>query len=153
MPKIEALLSNLALRNEKKLIVIISSWFDSTQKQIRKDLTEKFQKSFATELTDWEFIEKDGISKIKPVSLEIFQSGGNAAYKYLAIEGTFDVVNVRSVKAVNGFCSHLVKEVSKNTKKGINTYVQAGIKEGKSMPKIAKELKPLVGFPLRKRHK
>jgi len=74
------------------------------------------------------------------------QSGGNAAYRHLAVQGSFDVLNVPAVRAVNKFCSKLVTDVTANTKKGINTYVKYGIKEGHSMPKIARDLRPLVGL-------
>lgn len=126
--------------------VSLQEWMDSTQKQIRRDLTSKYQKSVVSTLTDWELIESQGIKTIKPATLGIIQTGGNVAYKNLAIAGSFDIVNIPAVKAVNKFCSKLVTEVTANTKKGINTYIKYGIKEGYSMPKIARDLRPLVGL-------
>jgi hypothetical protein len=143
---IERMLSSLALRNERLLRVPLREWFDFTQKQIRRDLTSKYQKSVVTKLTDWELIQSQGETIIKPAALEIMRTSGNAAYQYLAITGSFDVINVQAVKAVNKFGSKLVREVTKKTKQGINVYVKHGIKQGWSMPKIAKELRPLVGL-------
>jgi hypothetical protein len=119
---------------------------DFAQKQIKRDLAEKYQKSVVSELTDWELIESQGITTIKPAALEIMQTSGNAAYKHLAIAGSFDVINIPAVKAVNKFCSKLVVDVTKKTKDGINVFVKHGIKQGYSMPKIARQLKPLVGL-------
>lgn len=145
-PRIQNVLSRLNRRNERILQPVLQEWMDFIQKQIKRDLVEKFQKSFASELTDWEVIEKQGVTTIKPAALKIMLSGGTAAYKHLAIAGSFDVLNVRAIKAVNKFCSKLVKEITKNTKKGINAYVKHGIKQGWSMSKVARAIRPLVGL-------
>lgn len=145
-PKIQDVLNNLAIKNERLLQVVLQEWMNFAQKQIKRDLLSKYQKSMVAELTDWEIIENQGVRTIKPVALEIMQTGGNAAYKHLAIMGSFDVLNVQAVKAVEKFCSKLVTNVTAETKKGINTYVKHGIKQGHSMPKIARELRPLVGL-------
>jgi len=149
MPKIKNILNNLERRNERLLRVPLQVWMNFTQQQIRHDLTEKYQKSAASKLTDWQLIQNQGMTTIKPAALEIIKSGGNVAYTVLAVQGAFDVVNIPAVKAVNKFCSELVTEVTKNTKKGINVFIKQGIKDGKSMPKIARELKPLVGLTAR----
>jgi len=146
MPKILTILDNLAIRNERLLRVPLQEWMDFSQKQIRDALTEKYQKSVTAKLTDWELIQSQGETTIKPAVLEIMRTGGNAAYRHLAIEGSFDVINVAAIKAVNKFCSKLVKDVTANTKKGINVYIKHGIKEGYSMSKIARNLRPLVGL-------
>lgn len=146
MPKIENILSSLARRNERLLQVAVREWMDFAQKQIRQDLAEKYEKSVASKLTDWEIIQNQGERTIKPAALEIMRTGGNAAYKHLAIAGSFDVLNVPAIKAVEKFCSKLVTDVTAQTKKGINTYVKHGIKQGYSMPKIARDLRPLVGL-------
>ena len=149
MPKIQDILDSLAIRNERLLQVALRKWFDSTQKQIRHDLSSKYAKSadsITSKLTDWELIESQSITTIKPAAVDIMQAGGDAAYKHLAIEGSFDIVNVPAVKAVNKFCAKLVTDVTVKTKQGIKTYIKYGIKEGYSMPKIARELRPLVGL-------
>lgn len=145
-PKIQNVLNSLVRRNERLMRVAVREWMNFIQKQIRQDLAEKYQKSVASELTDWELINNQGVKTIKPAALEIMRTGGDAAYKHLAIVGSFDVLNVPAVKAVDKFCSKLVTEVTAKTKKGINAYVKHGIKEGYSMPKIAGDLRPLVGL-------
>jgi len=143
---IEVVLSNLAIRNERILRVPLQQWMGFANAQIKRDLASKFKKSVTSKLTDWQFIEEQGKKTLKPASLKIMQSGGNAAYKQLAISGSFDVLNVRAVKAAEKFTAKLVKDVTANTKKGIRTYISAGVKAGKAMPTIAKELRPLVGL-------
>ena len=144
--KIEALLSNLALRNERILQPIIEAWLSSARKQIVTDLKSRYEKSVVTRLTDWKVIEENGVKKIKPAILEIMQTGGNAAYKYLAIQGAFDVVNVRAIKAAEKLCAKLVREVTDNTKKAIRAFIKDGIERGYSMPEISRQLRPIVGL-------
>lgn len=149
MPKIQNILDSLLRRNERLMRIALREWFNFTQKQIRQDLTSKYVKSassITSKLTDWELIESQGITTIKPAAVEIMQSSGNVAYRHLAIAGSFDIVNVPAVRAVNKFCSKLVTDVTANTKKGINTYIKHGIKEGHSMSKVARDLRPLVGL-------
>lgn len=143
------MLDNLLKKNERILRPSLTLWFDFAQKQIRRDLTSKYQKSASSvtsKLTDWELIEEQGKTLIKPAVLEIMQTSGNAAYKHLAISGSFDVLNVPAVRAVNKFVAKLVTDVTVETKKGIKTYIKYGIKEGKSMSAIAREMRPLVGL-------
>lgn len=144
MPKIQNILNNLIRINERTMEVALRDWMKFTQKQIEQDLTSKYSKSAASitsKLTDWKLIEEQGVKTIKPAAVSIMQSGGNAAYKQLAIAGSFDVVNIEAVKTVNKFCSKLVTSVTAKTKKGINLYIKHGIKEGYSMAKIARDLR------------
>jgi len=144
--KIQVALNNLATRNERILQPVLRKWFFFMKKQILYDLSAKFKKDITSELTDWELIEGEGIKIIKPAAIKIFESGANRAYKQLAIAGSFDIINIPAVRAVNKFCAKLVKDVTAGTKKGIRTFIRHGIKEGMPMPKIARKLRPLVGL-------
>jgi len=140
----------LLRRNEKILREAIREWFSLTFKQIRDDLTRKFIKATASEitaeLTHWETIKGNGVRTIKPAVLTVIGNGGQKAYELLRISGTFDVLNVRAIKIAEGLCAKLVKDVTKGTKAGIRTYISTGVKEGESMDKVARGLRPLVGL-------
>ncbi len=97
-------------------------------------------------LTDWKYLQQQGEDILKPATLSIMQSGGGEAYKLFQVEGAFDILNPESVKAAQKFTADMVVQVNGETKKGIRTFITAGVKEGKSMPKIAKELRPLIGL-------
>lgn len=141
-----AKLDRLLSRNKNTMLLAVRKWFDFMHKQIVSDLTSKFVKDITSELTDWEFIEEQGEKILKPIALTIMQTGGQEAYKLFRVSGSFDVLNVEAVKAAEKFCATLVREVSQKTKEGIRTFISMGIKEGKSMTKIARELRPLVGL-------
>ncbi len=130
----------------------INSWLKQTNKQIIKDLTKKFIKKKATApqivatLTDWEEIEDNGKRIFKPAVLNIMARSGNKALEIAGVEASFDVLNAKSVAIAEKICSKLVREVLDETKKAISGIIKVGIKEGKSMGQIAKEIRPLVGL-------
>lgn len=137
-------------KNERIMQAAVVKWFDFALKQIRRDLARKFTKDYAAdvtaELTYWKEIEGNGVRAIKPATLTIMGNGAQEAYRIAELEGTFDVLNVRAVKLADKICAKMVTNVTNKTKEGIRTYISAGIKDGKSMPKIARELRPIVGL-------
>jgi len=124
----------------------VREWFSYAIKQIQSDLRTKFQKDITSTLTDWEFIQDKGKDIIKPATLTVMSNGGEQSYNLLQAKGSFDVLNVVSVRAAEKFTADLVRQVTNETKKGIRTFISAGVKEGKSMDKIAREVRPLVGL-------
>lgn len=160
----KALRNKTKIRHEQNLLLdknyrimypVIVKWMNYTNAQIIKALNKKYinksiQKTevgkIVTKLTDWGKLEKDGIMMVKPATLEIFETGGNEAFKIAGIGGAFDVVNIEAVNIVNEICSKDIKDILDNTKKSINTLIKTGIKEGQAMGKIAKQIRPLVGL-------
>lgn len=141
---------NLLSRNERDMRRGLRIWFAGTIKQVRSDLIQQFaKKDITTYLTDWKRIEDNGKVILKPVVLEVTRKGGQLSYKSLGVADKFDVTNPRAVANVNKHCAKLVREVTTETKKGIRTFINAGIKQGKGMPQIARELRPIVGLTKR----
>jgi len=150
-------INRLAEENYKTFLPKVREWMRFTNNEINKAFSKKyirksveFQKDKAiditTELLDWETLNEDGKRMLKPAGLDIMAKSGNEAYKIAGIEASFDILNPEAVKAVDKICSKLVKEVNKETKQSINHIIREGIKEGKSMGRVAKELRPLVGL-------
>lgn len=109
---------------------------------IRKDVAQQI----ALELTDWQIIEKEGLTTIKPVILEIVKKAGENTTKLFDIKSSFDIVNVRSVELAEQITARLVREVTEKTQEGIATAIRIGAEKGQSIPAIAKNIKPLVGL-------
>jgi len=133
-------------RNTNKLRQAVRAWFASTIKRITDDLTRKYIKDRVSDLTDWAMIEEEGKSFLKPIVLDTFLAGKTAAYGVIGFHGAFDVLNVEAVKRAEAICAKLITEVTNETKKAIRTRIAAGIKEGLSMGKIARELRDVVGL-------
>jgi len=132
--------------NEKVLLMALRNWFASTTKQIQLDLRTKFQKDITSDLTSWETISEEGKVMVRPATLDIVDSGGKAADKVLRAKVPFDKLNPEAVKAADKICAEMVREVTGETKKALRSYISAGIREGKSMDRIARELRPLVSL-------
>ena len=77
---------------EKVFLKVVLEWFESFQKQISDDLYRKFIKAsgvdITTKLTDWKFIEKEGVSTLKPAFLSIMGKAGDASFRVAGIEGS-----------------------------------------------------------------
>ena len=97
-------------------------------------------------LLDWGGLDNSGVKMLKPATLEIMANSGNLASKIAGIEGSFDIINLKTVEIVNQICSQMVTMVGEETKKAINEVIRQGLLDGKSMGKVAKELKPLIGL-------
>ena len=150
--RIAGKLHKLLDKNSAYLKPKINAWLEETRKQIISDLTKKFIKKKATApeivaaLTDWEEIEDNGRKIFKPAMLNIMARAGNKAIEIAGVEVSFDVLRVESVAIAEKICSKLVREVLDETKKAISGIIKVGIKEGKSMGQLAKEIRPLVGL-------
>lgn len=160
-------INRLAEENYKTFLPKVRAWMEFTNREINKAFSRKyirksidgkteyyawidFQKDKAiditTKLLDWEKLDEAGKRMLKPAGLDIMAKSGDEAYKIAGIEASFDILNPEAVKAVDRICSKAVKEVGKETKQAINHIIREGIKEGKSMGRVAKELRPLVGL-------
>jgi SPP1 gp7 family putative phage head morphogenesis protein len=139
-------LARLQARNERTIQLAIRSWFGLIYRQISEDLKTKYEKSVTSKLTDWEFLEAEGRRIIKPAALTVMETGAKASFKQFGISASFDITNPYAIKAADKFCAELVTNVNKKTKAGIRTFISSGVKEGKPMPKIAKELRPMIGL-------
>lgn len=144
--RVDQALFDLQVRNERIMQVALQRWHAFALKQIQRDLTTRFIKDLTTELTDWEFIEEQGKEMLRPATLKVMQSSGNKAYELFQVKGAFDVLNPEAVKAADRVVGHLVRGVTQETREGVRAYIKAGIKEGKSMDKVARGLRPLVGL-------
>ena len=144
---IQQTLARTAVHNERILLQQLQQWMTFTIRQIRSSLYNKYiKKSITSELTDWEYIEEQGREILKPATLSIMQSGGQKANQLFQVQGAFDVLNPHSVVAAEKFTADLVRGVTKDTKAAIREHIAEGIKAGKGMPKLARELRPLVGL-------
>jgi len=89
---------------------------------------------------DWEMIEQEGKSIIKPAYLNIMERSGNLSRAQARIEASFDVINPLSVKWAEKYSSELVTLVGEETKKGLRAIVAHGVDKGKTLIQIARDI-------------
>jgi len=104
---------------------------------------KKSKSQIIIDYVDWEMIEEEGKSIIKPAYLNIMEKSGNLSRAHARIEASFDVINPRSVTWAEKYSSELVTLIEKETKKGIREIVSYGLKEGKTLTQIAKDIEHL----------
>jgi len=125
----------------------IRDWMQLSRKQIIRDIKnrilkiEKKSKSqIIVDYVDWEMIEEEGKSIIKPAYLNIMEKSGNLSRAHAKIEASFDVINPLSVKWAEKYSSELVTLVGEETKKGLRAIVAHGLKKGKTLTQIARDI-------------
>jgi len=126
----------------------IRDWMQLSRKQIIRDIKNRILKiekkskpQIVIDYVDWETMESSGKSIIKPAYLSIMEKSGNLAREQGRIEASFDVINPRSVTWADKYSSELVTLVGKETKAGLRAIVTHGVKKGKTLTQIAKEIK------------
>lgn len=145
---------NNAIRIErtgaKELRKLINEWMQEMRKMVNKGLNEQIRKdqadSLTLELTEWEIVEQKGIVKIKPAILDIISKSGENTTRLFSIEASFDTLNRQAVELAETITATMVREVTEETRKGISYAIRDGLEGGRSIPQIAKEIKPLVGL-------
>lgn len=137
----------------------IREWLQGAREQIIKDIRKKIlrkgseQENHPTKIkkksksqivvdyVDWEIIENNGKSIVKPAYLNVMEKSGNLARQQGRIEASFDVINPQSVEQAEKYSYDLVTNVGKETKAGLRAIVTHGMKKGKTLVQIAKEIK------------
>lgn len=133
--------------SEAYLYPKIREWMELSRKQIIKDIKNRILKiekkskpQIIVDYVDWETIKGSGTSIIKPAYLNIMEKSGNLSLAQAKIEASFDVINPRSVGWAEKYSSELVTLVGKETKKGLREIVSFGVREGRTLRQIAKDI-------------
>lgn len=136
--------------NERKLIPKVIEWMNWSKAEIATGLNKmrgRTPMARVKSIVDWEDIERQGIVWLKPAMLEILGEGRKAVVERRIIkQERFDPIGMEAVKWATEHSAKLVREVTKETMQAIRPYIVAGINEGKSIDKIARELRSLVGL-------
>lgn len=132
-------------RNERRVEAAIQRWFAAIRRQIYTDLTSRFAKDITSEVIDWESIEEQGVVLLRPEIAEAYRGGGAKGYKIMGAKD-FDVLNADTAARVDKMTAKMVREVSAKTREGIRVAIKDGIKAGRSMDKVARDIRPLVGL-------
>ena len=136
---------------EGKLAPKINEWLDFMDKKLRAGLSRmrgQTPTAKVKSIADWEEIRRHGEELIKPDLMEILTEGGNAVMERRMVEkqARFDPIGIEAVNWVNAHGAELVVEITAETMQGIRDVITTGIQAGKSMPAIARELRPIVGL-------
>jgi len=147
-PKAVKNMRRLITLNERKLRPKVDEWIKLMIKDIQRGLSKL--KSKNSKLADWKEIEETGNLILRPTILEILGEGGKAVVdRKIMKQDRFDSIGVNAVKWAEEHAAALVVEVTTATQEAIKAFIVDGVKKGKSIPVIAKQLRPLVGLTTR----
>ena len=97
-------------------------------------------------IVDWHCVLAHGDRRMARAHMDIYgdamMKGGRLARTSLS----FDVVNEKAVRWASINSNKLVTQIADDTRRMLRTIISDGIRDGKSIPKIAKEMRPLVGL-------
>lgn len=136
--------SRLILENKLKPQVLL--FLDKLTNQVTLDLTNKLKKAKYRDPVDWGAIEDIGISYVKPILVDTFAQGANAAYGVVGLRGVYDIYNPDAVDAVNKICSKMIQNITEETRKAINRQIAVDIEEGAGYYNIMQDLRSFVGL-------
>jgi len=132
--------------NERKLRPKVNEWMELIVKNIQRGLPKLKSKNIKN-LADWKAIKEQGILILKPMILAILGEGGKAVVERKVLkQDRFDVIGEEAIKWSEKHTAELVTAVTIETQKAIKAFIIDGIKKGKSIPAISRELRPLVGL-------
>ena len=140
----------LMRQGERKLLPRINEWMDESIKEMRAGLSGMRGKTSASRvksIADWDRIKAQGVIILKPTLLELLAEGGKAVVeRKIMKQERFDPIGLEAVSWATEHSATLVTGITAETVEAIQTYVAQGIDAGKSIQKIAMELRPLVGL-------
>ena len=147
-PKAVKNMRRLITLNERKLRPKIDEWMKLIIKDIQRGLSKL--KSKNSKVADWKHIKEQGNLILKPVILAILGEGGKAVVdRKIMKQDRFDEIGTSAVKWAEKHTAALVVEITAETQAAIKAFIVDAVKKGKSIPVIAKQLRPLVGLTTR----
>ena len=140
----------LVRQGERKLLPHVKEWMEESIKEMQTGLP-KMRGRTAVQRTksiaDWDAIKANGVVILKPTLLELLGEGGKTVVERKILkQERFDVIGLEAVTWATEYSATLITEITVETMEAIQAYIAQGIDAGKSVQKIGRELRPLVGL-------
>lgn len=140
----------LLRQGERLLLSRINEWMEESMKEMRAGLPKMKGRTPAQRtksIADWDRIREQGVIILKQPLLELLSEGGKAVVERKILkQDRFDPIGLEAVKWTTEHSAKLVVEITNETMLAIREYIKVGVNAGKSIQKIAMELRPLVGL-------
>lgn len=140
----------LLRENERKIHPPIKEFMDYMTKELKAGLSGmrgKTPTQKAKSIANWGEIRERGEEILKPVLFDILNSGAMTAWKQgIKKQERFDPIGIEAVNWTTARSATLIAEITQETMYAIRDVITTGIHAGKSIPVIARELRPIVGL-------
>lgn len=119
----------------------------SARERARKYADKKKIARIVEQSMNWEEIQAEGQKILQPAELEILLAGIDSVTKQrIRKQARVDPIGIEAIIWSQAHTAELVVEITAATMEAIRDIIVVGIEAGKSMPAIAKELRPIVGL-------
>jgi len=137
----------LITQNKDKVAKVFNAWLDYIRDNRAKTLKGRTPDAITRNMIDWDDVRKKGKELFQPVLHSILTEAGKAVVERKVLkQDRFDPLGEGAVEWVKEHSAELVVGITKETMKGIRSYIRWGINEGKSIYHIGRELRPVVGL-------
>ncbi len=119
----------------------------SARERARKYADEKKITKIVERSMSWEAIREEGQKILQPAELDVLLTGIESITKQrIKKQARIDPIGIEAITWSQAHTAELVVEITTATLEAIKDIVVIGIEAGKSMPAIARELRPIVGL-------
>ncbi len=139
-------------QQEKKLEPRVKEFMDYMTRQLKAGISGMRGKTAAQKaqsIVNWKKIREEGERILKPALLDVLTVGGNtviSAVERMKKQERFDPIGTEAVAWTTTHSAELVMEIVNDTMLAVRDIITAGVDAGKSIPAIARELRPIVGL-------
>jgi hypothetical protein len=133
---------------ERALRSAANEFFAFLTKEVRKGLGRargKTPSAIVESMANWGYIKGEGRKIFNGPLSRIAASGSDAVGRFEKQERT-DPIGQASTSWANSHAGSLVAGLTNETMQALRTVVRTGIDQGKSIPEIARELRPIIGL-------
>jgi len=99
-------------------------------------------------LVDWGCLDARGVQYIRPTMLEYAVRAANGSMKYTRFKGSFTMTNPEANRWASQHSARLVREITRAMRTNIRAAITSGVREGRGVGEIARQIKRLDGFAL-----
>ena len=137
-------------QQEKKLQGPVKEFMDYMTRKLKAGIPGMKGKTAAQRaksIVNWDEIRAEGQKILQPAELEVLLTGIETVTKQrIKKQARIDPIGIEAIAWSQAHTAELVVEITTATMEAIKDIIVTGIEAGKSMPAIARELRPIVGL-------
>lgn len=151
--KLRARFKAMLRANEPLIAQAYLEWLKSIRDEVLPNLPKmkgKKSKKMVDDLADWKALEAEGRAIMTEPLRDILVTGGRSVVDgFIRKQERFDPMGLEAVAWAQEHAAELVVEISSEIQGGIRAFIIDGIKQGKGIPQIGRELRDIVGLDSR----
>ena len=140
----------LTRKQERKLLPSVKEFMDYMTRKLRAGIPGMKGRTAAQRaksIVNWDEIRAEGQKILQPAELDVLETGiESVARQRIRKQARVDPIGIEALRWSEAHTAELVVEITAATIEAIEGIITVGIEAGKSIPAIARELRPIVGL-------